>query len=124
MLKRFFTILFVASLVGGVLFVTTTGSSEPREENVKPIKNIVSKRTGTSLAKMFATGRVLEVSAQSLKIERVLKKGGKSIKEGMEFYLVTPATVEVGESVRVDYTKNGTINTALRVKTKVIPAKN
>jgi len=81
----------------------------------KPISTVKSSQVKTTIvktAKMHATGKVAEISNESIKIERTVKGNV----ETMEFALDKPSVnILVNDSVKIDYTEKDGKLTASRV---------
>jgi ribosomal 50S subunit-recycling heat shock protein len=71
----------------------------------KPASNIKTNAVKTNIvkaAKMHATGKVIEIYYESIKIERTVKGDI----ETMEFALAKPSTgIIINDSVKIDYTE-------------------
>jgi hypothetical protein len=85
-------------IVGAVLLLSTLAFSADRAASlvkVDPVKTNIVKA-----AKMHATGKVTEISDESIKIERIVKGDA----ETMEFALEKPVkNIIVSDSVKIDY---------------------
>jgi hypothetical protein len=85
----------------------------------KPASTIKAQSVKTNIvkaAKMHATGKVIEIYYESIKIERTLKGD----MESMEFTLDKPVTdIGVNDSVKIEYVEKDGILVASKV-TKVI----
>jgi ribosomal 50S subunit-recycling heat shock protein len=81
----------------------------------KPASNIKTNAVKTNIvkaAKMHATGKVIEIYYESIKIERTVKGDI----ETMQFALEKPATgIVINDSVKIDYTEKEGKLTASRV---------
>jgi hypothetical protein len=87
-------------LVGAVFVVSTLAFAADRPAS--PVKTGSVKTNIVKVAKMHATGKVVEISDESIKIERTVKGDI----ETMEFALDKPATdIIVNDSVKIDYTE-------------------
>ncbi|PKN53678.1 MAG: hypothetical protein CVU55_00720 [Deltaproteobacteria bacterium HGW-Deltaproteobacteria-13] len=85
----------------GVVFILSTlafAADKPASTvKANPVKTNVIKA-----ARMHATGKVVEISGESIKIERTVKGDI----ENMEFALDKPsAGISVNDSVKIDYTE-------------------
>jgi hypothetical protein len=82
------------------------------DKSASPTRANTAKANVVKAAKMHATGRVVEVSDELIKIERTVKGDI----ETMEFTLEKPSTgIIVNDSVKIDYTENDGNLIALRV---------
>ena len=87
-------------LVGAIFLLSTLAFAADKTAspvNADPVKTNVVKA-----ARMHATGKVVEISGDSIKIERTVKGDI----ENMEFALDKPSTgIIVNDSVKIDYTE-------------------
>ncbi len=82
------------------------------DKPVSPVKPNAVKANIVKAAKMHATGKVIEISTELIKIERTLKGSV----EAMEFTLDKPKTnIMVGDSVKIEYTEQDGRLTASKV---------
>jgi len=97
-------------MFGLVLVLSTfafAGDIPVSTANAGPVKTSVVKA-----AKMHATGKVVEISNESIKIERTLKGDV----EAMEFALEKPSTgIVINDAVKIEYTEKDGKLTASRV---------
>ena len=86
-------------LVGAIFLLSTLAFAA--DKTASPVKAPV-KTNVVKAAKMHATGKVVEISGESIKIERTVKGDI----ENMEFELDKPAAeVIVNDFVKIDYTE-------------------
>ena len=92
-------------LVGAIFLLSTLAFAA--DKAASPVRTNVVKA-----ARMHATGKVVEISNESIKIERTVKGDI----ENMEFNLDKPSTgIMVNDSVKIDYTEKDGKLTASRV---------
>ena len=85
-------------IVGAVLLLSTLAFAADRAAS--PVKVDPVKTNIVKAAKMHATGKVTEISDESIKIERIVKGDA----ETMEFALEKPVkNIIVSDSVKIDY---------------------
>ena len=88
-------------IVGAVFLLSTLAFAA--DKAVSPAKAIPVKTNIVKAAKMHATGKVIEISDASIKIERTVK-GDVEI---MEFALEKPVkSIIINDSVKIAYTEN------------------
>ena len=88
-------------IVGTVFLLSTLAFAA--DKAVSPAKAIPVKTNIVKAAKMHATGKVIEISDASIKIERTVK-GDVEI---MEFALEKPVkSIIINDSVKIAYTEN------------------
>lgn len=119
-----YIILILAVVVGAYSSAVAIDEVAPQ-----PAKTVAQKApaklTPPKIVRMRATGKVMDISSGSIKIERKIK----DTSEVMEFVLDKPVSgVQIGDSVNVSYiTKDGG-NIALRIspvkKYSIKPQKN
>ena len=102
-------------LIGALFVVSTLAFAADRPAS--PVKTGPVKANIVKVAKMHATGKVVEISNESIKIERTLKGDI----ETMDFDLDKPAiNIMVNDSVKIDYTeKDGKLVASRVVKVSV-----
>ena len=102
-------------LVGAVFFVSTLAFAA--DKSASPVMTGPVKANNIKVAKMHATGKVIEISNESIKIERTVKGDI----ETMDFDLDKPAiNIMVNDSVKIDYTeKDGRLVASRVVKVTV-----
>ena len=94
MKKALLYIVGVAFLLSTLAFAADKPSS--------PVKANAVKANIVKCAKMHATGKVIEIYYESIKIERTVKGDI----ETMEFALAKPSTgIIINDSVKIDYTE-------------------
>ena len=85
-------------IVGAVFLLSTLAFAV--DKPVSPVKADPVKTNIVKAAKMHATGKVTEISDESIKIERIVKGDA----ETMEFALEKPVkNIIVSDSVKIDY---------------------
>ncbi|HUN56033.1 MAG TPA: hypothetical protein VMU29_12855 [Smithella sp.] len=100
-------------MVGAIFLLSTLAFAA--DKTASPVKANVVKA-----ARMHATGKVVEISDESIKIERTVK----GAIENMEFNLEKPsAGIAVNDSVKIDYTEKDGKLTASRVAKVVLKKK-
>jgi len=91
-------------LVGAIFFLSAMAfaADKPIVDKANPLK-----ANPVRIAKMNATGKVVEISEKTIKIERTVKNNA----ETMEFALDKPAeNIAVNDAVKIAYIeKNGTL---------------
>ncbi|HNY50893.1 MAG TPA: hypothetical protein PLV50_10070 [Smithella sp.] len=98
-------------LTAGIIFLFSTVVLAV-DKPASPVKPEVVKANIVKAAKMHATGKVIEISAELIKIERTLKGSV----EAMGFTLDKPTTnIMVGDSVKIEYTEHDGRLTASKV---------
>ena len=98
-------------LIIGIIFLFSTMALAV-DNHVSPAKPSTVKTNIVKAAKMHATGKVIEISTELIKIERTLKGSV----EAMEFTLDKSATnIIVGDSVKIEYTEHDGRLTASKV---------
>jgi len=86
-------------VVGAIFLLSTLAFAA--DKTASPVKTPV-KTNVVKAAKMHATGKVVEISGESIKIERTVKGDI----ENMEFALDKPTTeIIVNDFVKIDYTE-------------------
>ena len=90
-------------MVGAIFVLSTLAFAA--DKTASSVKADTVKTNIVKAAKMHATGKVVEISDESIKIERTVKGDI----ENMEFALDKPAAgIVANDSVKIDYTeKNG-----------------
>jgi hypothetical protein len=97
-------------IVGTVFLLSTLAFAA--DKAVSPAKAVPVKTNIVKAAKMHATGKVIEISDESIKIERTVKGDV----ETMEFALEKPVkNIIVSDSVKIDYLEKDGKLTASRV---------
>jgi len=97
-------------IVGTVFLLSTLAFAA--DKAVSPAKAYPVKTNIVKAAKMHATGKVIEISDESIKIERTVKGDV----ETMEFALEKPVkNIIVSDSVKIDYLEKDGKLTASRV---------
>jgi hypothetical protein len=97
--------------LAGLIFVLST-IAFAADKPASPAKADLVKTNIVKAARMHATGKVIEISDASIKIERTVKGDI----EKMEFALEKPsAGIIVNDSVKIDYTEKDGKLTASRV---------
>jgi len=126
-LKSWLALLFCI-LFMGVTTSLAVDQNDPYQTKATAVKSVPInpslKKSPPRETRMRATGRVIEISAEELKIERTVK----GTVETMEFTLAKPQEkIGVGDEVGVSYITKGNQNIAKRVvkvtKKKVIAPK-
>ena len=85
-------------IVGAIFLLSTLAFAADRAAS--PVKVDPVKTNIVKAAKMHATGKVTEISDESIKIERIVKGDA----ETMEFALEKPVkNIIVSDSVKIDY---------------------
>jgi hypothetical protein len=105
--------------ITGAVFICST-LAFAFDKPASPVKANTVKSNIVKAAKMHATGKVVEISGDAIKIERTVKGDIES----MEFSLEKPsAGIIVNDSVKIEYTeKDGTL-TASRVSKVILKNK-
>ncbi len=90
----------------GLLFLLSTFAFAV-DKPVLPVENDLAKTNIIKKAKMHATGKVIDISNEQIKIERTVKGDI----ETMEFALEKSSShITIGDSVKIEYTeKDGTL---------------
>jgi len=100
-------------LVGAIFLLSTLAFAA--DKTASPVRTNVVKA-----ARMHATGKVVEISNESIKIERTVKGDI----ENMEFNLDKPsAGIMVNDPVKIDYTEKDGKLTASRVAKVILKKK-
>jgi hypothetical protein len=87
-------------MVGAIFFLSTLAFAA--DKTASPVNAYPVKTNVVKAAKMHATGKVVEISGESIKIERTVKGDI----ENMEFALDKPtAGIMENDSVKIDYTE-------------------
>ena len=87
--------------IGTIFLLSTFAFAIDKTESA--VKGDTVKTNVVKAAKMHATGKVVEISDESVKIERTVKGDV----ETMEFYLEKPVkNISVGDSVKIAYMEN------------------
>lgn len=90
------------------------------DKPASPIKSDAAKVNIVKAAKMHATGKVIEISNELIKIERTVKGDI----ETMEFFLEKPsADILVNDSVKIEYTETDGKLMASRISKIIIKKK-
>ena len=102
-------------MVGAVLVLSTLAFAADRPAS--SVKTSPVKANIVKIAKMHATGKVVDISSESIKIERTIKGDI----ETMEFALDKPAiNIMINDSVKIDYTeKDGKLVASRVAKVKI-----
>lgn len=110
-----------ALCIVGVIFLLAIVAFAVHGESASPVDADAFKAGIFKAAKMHATGRVVDISDESVKIERTVKGNV----ETMEFALEKPVkNIHVSDSVKIDYVEKEGKLLASRVVKVVFKSKH